>query len=213
MDGKTAGALFFWGLAFVTVVPAVLLLVVRDVIRCAMLLLATLAGVAGLFILLGADFLGMVQVLVYIGGILILLMYGVMLTDRDPVLLQRVKDKGLVAPALIAGFFLLLPTVYVAIAIAGPAEGVDGKLTPRFKEQSQLPSPALDVSEPTAAEREAAARKGKPVQKGSARRIGELLMTDYILPFEVISLLLLAALVGAAYIARMGGEEGDPTHG
>lgn len=215
MDGKTAGALFFWGLAFITVVPAVLLLVVRDVIRCAVLLLTTLAGVAGLFILLGADFLGMVQVLVYIGGILILLMYGVMLTDRDPVLLQRVKDKGLVAPALIAGCFLLLPTVYVAIAIAGPLEGPDGKPKQRLvdRDQSQLPSPKLDVREPTAKERKVAESKGKPVQLSSARRIGELLMTDYILPFEVISLLLLAALVGAAYIARMGGEEGGATDG
>ena len=213
MDGKTAGALFFWGLAFITVVPAVLLLVVRDVIRCAVLLLATLAGVAGLFVLLGADFLGLVQVLVYIGGILILLMYGVMLTDRDPVLLQRVKDKGLVGPALIAGCFLLLPTIYVAIAIAGPIEGPDGKSTSRFKEQSQLPSPKLDVRAPTEKERKVAESKGKPLQISSARRIGELLMTDYILPFEVISLLLLAALVGAAYIARMGGEEGGATDG
>jgi NADH-quinone oxidoreductase subunit J len=185
MDAKIAGALFFWGFAVMTVLPAMMLIVVRDVIRCAMLLLATLGGVAGLFVLLGADFLGLVQILVYIGGILILLMYGVMLTDRAPVLLQRQRERELVAPGILAALFLLAPSVYIAIAIAAPYRAHDGAsgMTWPFP-------PAAELPEPTS----------------SARRIGELLMTDYILPFEVISLLLLAALVGAAYIARMGGE-------
>ncbi len=183
MDPKTAGALVFWGLAVFTVVPAFALLVVRDVIRCSMLLLATLSGMAGLFVVLGADFLGFVQVLVYIGGILILLMYGVMLTERDPVLLERRTDRALVAPALIAAIFLALPSFYVALELAGPrTSGPDGKLT--WPTQTQLPEPVT-----------------------SSRGIGELLMTDYVLPFEVVSLLLLAALIGAAYVARMGGDE------
>lgn len=193
MDTKTVGALVFWAFALFTAIPAIAILFVRDVIRCAVLLLATLSGVAGLFVLLGADFLGFVQVLVYIGGILILLMYGVMLTERDPVLLSRVKEQALVAPALIAAIFILLPVFYVSMQIAGPTAaevGADG-------------APAYEMPHPLAHE--------LPAPETSARGIGQLLMTDFILPFEVISLLLLAALIGAAYIARM--EQGEPGEG
>jgi NADH-quinone oxidoreductase subunit J len=170
MTPEIWNAIIFWSLAVMTVVPAVLIMVVRDVIRCSMLLLATLSGVAGLFVLLGADFVGFVQILVYVGGILILLMFGVMLTNRDPVLLRRVRERGLLFEGLIAGAAMLIPLVYLITEIG-------------WKVQGNLPEPEY-----------------------TSRKIGLLLMTDFILPFEVISVLLLAALIGAAYIARMGRE-------
>lgn len=171
MTAEIWNVIIFWSLAGLTVVPAIALMMVRDVIRCSMLLLATLGGVAGLFVMLGADFVGFVQIMVYIGGILVLLMFGVMLTNRDPVLIARVRERGLVLPALIAGAVMMVPLVYLMTQINWKVP------------EGRLPDPTY-----------------------TSREIGVLLMTDFILPFEVISVLLLAALIGAAYIARMGRE-------
>src|SRR5687767_11767046 len=75
--------------AALAVVPSIMIVLARDVVRAAFLLLGSLAGVAGLYGMLGADFVCFTQVVVYIGGILILLLFGVMLTNREPILLHR----------------------------------------------------------------------------------------------------------------------------
>ena len=78
----TAGALVFWLFAIVTVGSAAVVVLARSLIYSAFALLFTFFGVAGLYLLLGADFLASVQLLVYVGGILVLLLFGVMLTHK-----------------------------------------------------------------------------------------------------------------------------------
>jgi NADH-quinone oxidoreductase subunit J len=159
--------------AALAVVPSVLLVASRDVVRSAFLLLGSLAGVAGLYGMLGADFVCFTQVVVYIGGILILLLFGVMLTNREPILLHRAPTHALVLPGIFAGAVFLVALLWVTFSVQWPA---------------------------------AAAWKAGPTSEA----LGDLFMTDFMLPFEVVSVLLLVALIGAAAIARRKGDTSEP---
>src|SRR5947207_1126856 len=114
------GPLYFacwWAFAALAVVPSILLVTSKDVVRAAFLLLGSLAGVAGLYGMLGADFVCFTQVVVYIGGILILLLFGVMLTNREPILLHRAATHQLVLPGLFAGAIFLVALLYVTFNV------------------------------------------------------------------------------------------------
>ncbi|HVQ29093.1 MAG TPA: NADH-quinone oxidoreductase subunit J [Vicinamibacteria bacterium] len=105
----TAGVVVFWVLAAITVGSAAVVVLARSLIYSAFALLFTFVGVAGLYLLLGADFLATTQILVYVGGILVLLLFGVMLTHKlyDLELRSEVTQ---FAPGLVvaAGLFALL---------------------------------------------------------------------------------------------------------
>lgn len=170
-----AYALAFYAFAGLTLVSGLLLLMARDVVRAAFLLLGALSGVAGLYALLGATFVAFAQVIVYIGGILILLLFGVMLTNREPVLLHGAPAHRLVLPGIVAGAVSLLGVLYAVT-------GYDFKAGP-LAEGAETYSP---------------------------KALGYLFMTDFLLPFEVASVLLLVALVGAMVIARRRGLTTEP---
>src|SRR5579871_387602 len=77
-------AVLFWIVALLTVLSAVSVVVTQNIVRAAAWLLFALAGTAGLFFLLGADFVGSTQLIVYVGGTLVLVVFGVMLTAQGP---------------------------------------------------------------------------------------------------------------------------------
>jgi NADH-quinone oxidoreductase subunit J len=161
----------FWGFAAVAVLSAAAILFARDIVRQAFWLLASLSGFAGLYLHLGADFLGFTQVIVYIGGILILFLFGVMLTQKGDVPLKEDAGKKLLLPGVAAGTFTACLLLYVAL----------------YTPWKQVPR-GVDVT---------------------VEPIGGKVMSTFILPFEVVSVLLLVALVGATYIARRKGEEAE----
>jgi NADH-quinone oxidoreductase subunit J len=159
--------IIFYALSVIVVVPAIMIMVTRDIVRVAFWLLASLGGVAGLYLLLGADFVGVTQILVYIGGILVLILFGIMMTHRDPVLLsmQSQSRRSILSGILVSGLtFGALASVIFSTAFESTAGRSGGQPT--------------------------------------TREIGRALLTDYILPFEIISVLLLVVLCGAAYVAR-----------
>lgn len=168
----------FWVFAAVTTGGALLLAATKNVIYGAFLLLVVLLGMAALYVFLDAEFLAVSQVIVYVGGILVILLFGVMLTNK----MREVKPKTeivnlipglLVAGSLMAGFYWLTQKV-------------------------NFISPTHKTTE--------MAMAGSDVE-----RIGVSTLTDWLLPFELISVLLLAVLVGAAYLTRrpQGGKEGE----
>src|SRR5947199_10870332 len=85
-----AATFFFWLIAAFTGVCAIAVVVSQNIVRAAAWLLFTLAGTAGAFFLLGADFVGATQLIVYVGGILVLVVFGVMLTAHGPFITMRV---------------------------------------------------------------------------------------------------------------------------
>lgn len=157
--------LMFYILAALAVVPGVFILLSRDIVHAAFWLLASLGGVAGLYLMLGADFLGFTQVLVYIGGILILIIFGLMVTHKEKIALHQITKKRLLIPALLSGGVIFAALIYV------------------IGSSAFAPAPA-ETMEPTSA------------------GIGYALMSDFVLPFEVASIVLLVGLVGGVYIAR-----------
>lgn len=163
----------FFALAALTLLSGIMIVVARDIVRVAFWLLGALGGVAGFYVLLGADFLAFTQVLVYIGGIMVLILFGIMMTHRDPIMLRR-GETGRVG-------------TFAGLAIAAlTAVGL----------MALISKTAWFVATPTD-------------PQPTTASIGEQLMTRFVLPFELISVLLILVLCGAAYIARRKVGEAD----
>jgi NADH-quinone oxidoreductase subunit J len=156
--------LVFYALALVVVASGGIVVLSRNVVRAGFALLFTLFGVGGLYALLAADFLAVTQLLLYVGGILILILFGAMLTQNAVRVDLRVKGLSTVPSVLIC---LAALALLAAIAAA----------TDWRRAAPSAPAP-------------------------TTRPLGNLFLTDYLLPFEVVSVVLLAALIGAAYLAR-----------
>jgi NADH-quinone oxidoreductase subunit J len=158
--------------ALITAAAAVMTVTSHNLVHAALFLAVALAGIAGVFLVLGADFLALVQLVVYVGAVAVLFLFGLMLT-RAPIGREALDSQH-----------------------RGLALGVSGAL---FVVLSWLIIDAFgDV-------------RGDEV---AGPRIGELglaLFRDWVLPFEVLSMLLLAALVGAIVLSRReDGESGEP---
>ena len=161
--------ILFYVFALITVGSAAIVTFANRLIYSVFALMFTFFGVSGLYVFLEADFLAGAQVLIYVGGILILLLFGVMLTNRiyD---LNLLAERVQFVPSVIvigAGFALL---VMVIINTAWPSHEVVATAS-------------------------------------TTKKIGSLLMTTYVLPFEVVGVLLLAALLGASMLAGKGKDE------
>lgn len=158
-----ARQIVFWILAVQSGVATVAVVVTHNVVHAALALVGALVGAAGLFILFGAEFVGLVQILIYVGAISVLFLFGIMLTSARP---QRQAldnaQRGLAALVALAVFGVL--TAGIAAAFGGRT--LD-----------------LDTAFPT-------------------KDIGNALFRTWVLPFEAVSILLLAALVGAIVLAR-----------
>ena len=154
----------FYLVAIITVGSAIVVAFSRNIIYSAFSLLGTFAGVAGLYIFLGADFVAAVQLLIYVGGILILILFAVMLTHRISDVEITNRAAGRTPAVIITGVFLglLLQTV---------------RDTPWVKVKEVLYQP-------------------------TTAKIGDLFLQTYLLPFELASLVLLAAMIGAVVISR-----------
>jgi NADH-quinone oxidoreductase subunit J len=110
----TAGSVVFYFLALITVASAAVVVLARSLIYNAFALLFTFFGVAGLYVLLGADFLAATQLLVYVGGILVLLLFGVMLTHKLYDLDLRSEVTQFVPGVIVAvGLFVILAAIAV----------------------------------------------------------------------------------------------------
>lgn len=154
----------FYILAAFTVWAAGVVVLGKNIVRAAVALIFSFCGVAGLYVLLEAEFLAAVQVLIYVGGITILLLFAIMLTSRISATAARVVNDQVVLSALV-GVGLLAGLCYAVLSgipsIVGP---------PQLPETSPF--------------------------------LGRALLTTYALPFEVVSVLLLAGMVGAIVLAR-----------
>jgi NADH-quinone oxidoreductase subunit J len=192
-------AVLFYILAALTGVSAIAVVVTQNIVRSATWLLFALAGTAGIFFLLGADFIGATQLLIYVGGTLVLVVFGVMLTAQGPFINMRI---GAAEWAIAAGVGLLLYAVLAVclLEVHEPPSPLATKIpkTVTTAEKPLLGSKYLGAAllgdRRTTPE---AVITGAPKQTGRGRsKIG------YLLPFEIVSVHLLVVLIGAAYLAR-----------
>ncbi|NIP84838.1 MAG: hypothetical protein GTO03_04485 [Planctomycetales bacterium] len=179
--------LFFYLFAAIACAFALGVLFAANVVHMAFYLIISLAATAGLFFLAGADFVGTMQLVLYVGGTLVLLVFGVMLTAQSPFVSIKTSGGEWVLAALVGGTALaiLLP---IALQVGevhtrhAAAEGEEG---------SPGPAETLTPPDPTTS-RIGLGLLGAPTDD----------VSGYLLPFEIISIHLLVVLVGAAYLAR-----------
>lgn len=185
--------LLFWLFAAATCGGAIGVVLSQNVVRMAFWLMVSLGSVAGLFFLLSADFLGAAQLLIYVGGTVVLLIFGVMLTASGPYLKLETRPTEVLL-GLAAGVGLLGVLVYSVGAVNWKTVA------------AKLPEPG-----PVAA---VAGRTGEIVSSETGQSVKPLGLAllgvradhperpGYLLPFEVISVHLLIVLIGAGYLAR-----------
>jgi NADH-quinone oxidoreductase subunit J len=158
----------FWVFAVGMVGAAIRVVTTRNVVHAALYLVGTLMGAAGLYVLLFAEFVAWVQVLVYVGAIVVLMLFGLMLT-RAPIGEASFDNDQRPLAALCAAAVFIVTSVIMIDAFGG---------------------------------REITFERTAGTRTVS---VGEVIFSDFVLPFEVVSMLLLAALVGAIVIARREG--------
>lgn len=216
----------FWIIAGLTGISAVMVVVTQNIVRAAVWLLFTLVGVCGVYFLLGADFVGATQLIVYVGGILVLVVFGVMLTAQGPFVSMR-AGAGEWAGATIVGltfFGLLAATTALAAWRVKPPDSTDPATAPSTV---QLGATFLGITEATPKHQLTGipAREEKPDQPprtvwplydvskddqtikyldkaGKPMTPPQRQRVAYLLPFEIVSIHLTVVLIGAAYLAR-----------
>ena len=162
------GQILFFSIVLLVILSAYWVVMSPNLVHSAVSLLFTLFGVAGLYVYLYADFIAASQVIIYVGGILVLIIFGVMLTNKidDPNLSNQSQNQ------LVAGVFCLLLLIFQFQIIFNTNWYIGDFIS----------------------------------RESTVNDIGMMLLTDYLLPFEIVSILLLAALIGAAMLSRKKAE-------
>jgi NADH:ubiquinone oxidoreductase subunit 6 (subunit J) len=221
----TAEIVLFWLFACLTCAGAIGVAISQKVVRMAFSLVLTLGSTAVLFLLLGADFVGVTQLMVYVGGTLVLLVFGVMLTASGPF----TKIKSSPADGILSGligviFLFIVASTVVAVDWSG-GEGIAQKVAigarARVDAGGFNPSHQGNTTRPLGlsflsvrADRDlrlenaaaSATTDGGaavvPDMRVPPTQAARTLSTGYLLPFEIVSVHLLVVLIGAAYLAR-----------
>ncbi|MFI5711545.1 NADH-quinone oxidoreductase subunit J [Kribbella sp. NPDC051620] len=155
----------------VALLAAVITVTSRRIVHAALWLVVTLGAVAGCFGALHAEFVALVQILVYVGAIVVLVLFALMLTKAPTNPLPALTTRRSPFAATVALVLALILGTGVVIAFGN--------------------------------------QKLKPVPTGSAESIGTAVFRTWVLPFEVLSVLLLAALIGAIVLSQRPGKKGD----
>ena len=168
--GQDWDDVLFWILAAVMLGAGLLVVTMRDIIRCGLAMIVCFGALAGIYVLMGAPLIGATQVIVYIGAISVLILFAIMLTQTKDAP-ARLVFQTQAAPAAVAAAII---AVVIALAI-GATEW--GELPERVR---------LATDE-----------------------MSKVLFDDFVLPFEVVSVLLLAAVIGGVFLAKR--EPGGPS--
>ncbi len=162
--------LLFFILAAISIGSAVMMISCRNPVSCVIWLILTLAAVAGLFLSLSAEFLAIIQILVYAGAIMVLFLFVIMMLN-----IRADARTTHSTPQVVAAVFLGLVLLYEVATIAktGVAAPAKGSL------------PAQQVA-----------------ALGNTEMVARSLFSDFLYPFEIVSILLLAAIVGAIVLAK-----------
>lgn len=170
----------FYVMAFITLGSALVVAISQNLVRSIFMFFVTLFGLAGLYVLALADFVAVTQIVIYVGGILVLILFAFMLSGKEALATAEKQTSRFISlnnlPAfLLAGLFLIVMLNIV------------------FK---------ADVNNLPWVKTAIVNKNVVPVNGTGINDIGVSLMTRYLLPFEVISVLLMIALVGAAHLSR-----------
>jgi NADH-quinone oxidoreductase subunit J len=178
----TLAQVLFYGMSFISLASAVFVAVTKNLVRSIFMFFITLFALAGLYVLALADFVAITQIVIYVGGILVLILFAFMLSGRETLNATALQQKQFISinklPAfLLAALFLIVLLNMIIKVDANNLEWVKKSIE---------------------------SKNDIPVNAAMTEDIGVGLMTRYLLPFEAISILLMLALVGAAHLSRKG---------
>ena len=234
----------FWVIAVSTVVAALAVVQLKDVFRAALFLVVCFLGVAGMFVLLRAEFLAIVQVLIYVGAISVLIIFAILMT-RD--VEQGNPSNRLRIPAALLALLFLAATASVAlgtdwdiiddripevgviegaesqggrlvgaaaISVAPDSTGGDQTIREIAARSSDRRSTFTNSVPPAGGGPQASSERAKlseetarmveEVYSNTVPKLADMLLRDFVLAFEVASVLLLAAIIGALALVREG---------
>jgi len=152
---------------------ALMILVTRNVLYAAFLLIVTFLCISAIYVFAGADFIAITQILVYVGGVLVLMIFGVMLTNK------------LSGKSVTASFHYQFWGILIGLSVFGT-----------------LTYAILQVDYANLDWIRASVQEGQVIRGSTVKTLGVQLMSSFVLPFEVAGILLLLALIGAAFIAK-----------
>jgi len=172
--------LLFYLMAFITLASALFVAATKNLVRCIFMFFITLFGLAGLYVLALADFVAITQIVIYVGGILVLMLFAFMLSGRETLNHIATLRKSFISirnvPAIILSVLFLILFINMVIKVdANNLEWIKYALS--IKDEI-LPTDTMTGN------------------------IGVNLMTKYLLPLEAVSILLMVALIGAAHLTR-----------
>ena len=199
----------FWVVSALAIGGAVLVVMVRSVFRAALFLAGTFLAVAGIYFLLSAEFVGVVQILVYVGAVSVLIVFALLMVRDVP---GSARANRLLYPVAVTA-------VLVAVTVWFVAQNTDWRGIEKLEALNEDAVAALvgpyrekewdrnrdGVTDQITLEKPLASETGnlKPgLLADSTGTIGELLIQDYVLPFQVIGVILVAALIGALVLVR-----------
>jgi len=170
----------FYAMAFIALGSALFVAATKNLVRSVFMFFITLFALAGLYVLAMADFVAITQVVIYVGGILVLILFAFMLSGREHLnYVAAVQNKfisvGKLPAILLAAAFLIVLINVVVKMDAGNLVWIKNAVAQKTDIQ-----PNANMTE----------------------NIGVNMMTNYLLPFEAISILLMIALIGAAHLSR-----------
>jgi len=171
----------------------------QNVVRMAFYLVISLGSTAGLFFLMGADFVGATQLLIYVGGTVVLLIFGVMLTATGPYLTIRTSPAELIQAIVVGGAFL---TMLILTVMQVDWSGNAAKLETAYGASAGERAAYHPASDGNTSRSLGLALMGTRPDLDLGAEPGTELSTGYLFPFEIVSIHLLVVLVGAAYLAR-----------
>jgi NADH-quinone oxidoreductase subunit J len=154
----------FWAVSIVLVGSALAVVLSKNLFHSVLWLALALAGTAGIFLLLEAEFLAAVQILLYAGGVVTVVVFAIVVTERLVGTKLSHTSRGVVRAAIAAAALLALLVSWIM--------------------RTPLPGGRVDVV------------------SDATREIGRSVLTQFVLPFELLAVLLLAAMIGASYFAR-----------
>jgi NADH-quinone oxidoreductase subunit J len=192
-------AVFFWVFAVAALVAGLLTIMARNAVHCALFLISSLVSIAALFILLGAEFIAGVQILVYVGGVMVLFLFVIMLVNVGAEERGRERIFNSQAQVIATTAFAVLLALSLVFAINQGYRGLQDRDAVKLR---------------AAADTRAAAHRNLPsAATGTFRitrdteRVGSSLYRYASLPFEIASVLLLVAIIGSVMLARTVKQE------
>jgi NADH:ubiquinone oxidoreductase subunit 6 (subunit J) len=174
--------IMFYLMAFITLGSALVVAMGKNLVRSIFMFFVTLFGLAGLYVLALADFVAVTQIVIYVGGILVLILFAFMLSGKESLAIAQQQTTPYISLKNLPAFLLAALFLVVMLNVVFKAD------------VNNLPWVKAAI----------ATNNVVPVN-GTINNIGVSLMTRYLLPFEVISILLMIALVGAAHLSRKEG--------